>query len=99
MFKHTFALAYLAAALLIATCLAAPAAAADAQRESASTSVFPDRLSFPEPDPVAAPKVPAPPAAPQAAVALPTPHFKGLTAIAVLALLLCCRKPILKLVC
>jgi hypothetical protein len=59
-----------------------------------------ERLTFPESASAPIPKVVLTSTTPpQAAVALPTPQFTGIGAVAVLALLLRCRKSILRLVC
>ena len=56
------------------------------------------RLSFPEPIAKAVPVISYVAAPEQPPVALPTPHFTGITAVASLTALLACRKPIFRLI-
>ena len=86
-------------ASLLLPILAAPVSAAT--QAPATPVVFSDeRLSFPESTTADMPKVVFVASSPQqAAVALPTPQFTGIGAVIVLAILLRCRKSILRLVC
>src|SRR5687767_3965197 len=100
MWKHIRA-ACMAAALWVTTCVAIPAHAAD--QPSPPPMIIPERLSFPDTSTTQAPAIQLPDLiaapAPQQMVALPTPQFTGISAVAVLAILLSCRKSILRLVC